>query len=326
MRASSISKKSTAPRRSFDELQESHQFPGQKNKSRNTNRTGLPGPSTSNLSIEQRSLVGVARWPDSRYNEEDSRAQQSYGQSFWNATRKAGSLIANGKISSLEQLWTHVSEWRGKKAGSSSSPFGASRRDPKYNLPRITGLGEKYAYVRDRYANRTDGDIMRNRYNLPPFMQFQIDDEIDGEPISLTKIVISKDAMADRMDEIYAGLRSRNQETLGEPFHIAHTEAVDVPRIMKHAESLYSRALDPDIDDGQALAAMGELHWWLAHAMPDVRGSAAKAELSVRSIAQARGMDLPPFQRGIVPDLEAMTTARSDFVKNYSQMLAWTEI
>ncbi|WP_284427998.1 XopAH/AvrB family type III secretion system effector, partial [Acidovorax sp. SUPP1855] len=313
----------TAPRQGFGEIQNS-QVLKRKKKLHGTNRTGLPGPDTnSNLTRQQQSLVGVARWPDSRYNDENSSKQQSYGRSFWNATRKAGSQIANGKITSLDQLWNHVSDWRGKAAGSSSGTFGSNKRDPRYNLPRVTGVGGRYDYIRERYANRTDGNMRRNLYGLPPSMNFQIEDEINGEPISLTTLVISADVTADRDDEIYTGLRSRGQEQLGEPFHILHTQAADVPRIMEHAESLYSLALDPDIEDGQALQVMGELHWWLAHAMPDVRGSAAKAELSVRSIAQARGMDLLPFPQGFVPDLEAMTTTRFDFVNQYLDVLGW---
>ena len=53
--------------------------------------------------------------------------------------------------------------------------------------------------------------------------------------------------------------------------------------------------------------------------MPDVRGSAAKAELCVRSLAQARGMDLPPFKQSVVPGLEAMTRSREDFVGRYAE-------
>ncbi len=52
--------------------------------------------------------------------------------------------------------------------------------------------------------------------------------------------------------------------------------------------------------------------------MPDTRGSAAKAELCVRSLAQARGMDLPPFKPGFVPDLEAMVRPRADHVNGYA--------
>lgn len=289
---------------------------------RSSAASGLPGPSrSSELTRQQQQLVGVARWPDPRYNNEDARTQQSYGQSFWKATRKAGSRISSGKISSLNELWSHASDWRSQAAGSSSMTFRSNRRDPESNLSRITGLDDRYGYIKDRYADRTDGNIERLPYGLAPQMRFQAHDEIDGESISLTSIVMSTNSNADRTDEMYSRFRANSLVQLGEPFHIDHTDAANVPRIMEHAESLYSHALRPDIDNSQALSTMGELHWWLAHAMPDERGSAAKSEFSVRSIAQARGMDLPPFQHGILPDLEAMTTARSDFVENYPRML-----
>ncbi len=89
-------------------------------------------------------------------------------------------------------------------------------------------------------------------------------------------------------------------------------------RIMEHAESLFSRVLKPSIPHAEALATLGELHGWLSHAMPDTRGSAAKTELCVRSLAQARGMDLPPFKPGFVPDLEAMIQPRAEYVDGYA--------
>lgn len=92
---------------------------------------------------------------------------------------------------------------------------------------------------------------------------------------------------------------------------------------MSHAESLYNRAVDPSIPNDEALTTMGELHWWVTHAMPDDRGSAAKAELAIRSIAQSRGMDLPPYSKGFVPDLEAMTSSRSDFTSTYPSRFDW---
>ncbi len=321
-RASS-SATNTAPRHDFGEIQKSSQLLRQKKKSHGTNRTGLPGPSTSNLTQQQQALVGVARWPDPRYNSENSAAQHSYGQSFWNGTRKAGSRISGGKISSLNELWNHASDWRSKAAGSSSTTFRANSREPTDEKFHSTPLINEYSYIKDRYAERRDGEINRLRFGLPPQMLFQIHDEINGESISLTSIAMSTDLNADRTDEIRERFRSHGLDELGEPFYIDHTAAANVPRIMAHAESLYNHALDPEIDNSQALSTLGELHWWLAHAMPDHRGSAAKSEFCVRSIAQARGMDLPPFQQGIVPDLEAMTTTRSDFVREYSHMLAW---
>jgi avirulence protein len=135
--------------------------------------------------------------------------------------------------------------------------------------------------------------------------------------------VTSTDPTADRESPFYSSLRDAGLWEDGEPFHIEHTAPSEVPRIMAHAESLYSRALDPSVSDPQALTTLGELHWWVAHAMPDDRGSAAKTELSVRSMAQSLGMDLPSFKKGFVPDLEAMTTPRSEFTAKYPAMFDW---
>jgi len=54
--------------------------------------------------------------------------------------------------------------------------------------------------------------------------------------------------------------------------------------------------------------------------MPDKRGSAAKTELCVRALANAHGVELPPFGRGVIPDLEAFVRSRTEFVASYAAM------
>jgi hypothetical protein len=65
---------------------------------------------------------------------------------------------------------------------------------------------------------------------------------------------------------------------------------------------------------------LGDLHYLLAHAMFDPRGSAAKSELFIRSLAIAAGIELPPFKAGFVPDLEAFLSSRENFIANYSNV------
>jgi hypothetical protein len=67
----------------------------------------------------------------------------------------------------------------------------------------------------------------------------------------------------------------------------------------------------------QIVKALGDLHFLLAQATIDFRGSAAKSELFIRSLAASAGLELPPFKRGFVPDLEAFTLLRSHFVDIY---------
>jgi avirulence protein len=279
----------------------------------------LPGPGRpSSLTRRERSLVGVARWPG-ECNGENDRDQQSYGRSFWRATREAGLRISEGQVGSFRELWSLARDWRSRRAGGGARGFDTERVPGQEGM--FTPLNGVYEYLRDRYATRTDGVIEESVVPaLPPSRRFRMEDDIDGRPIALTSIVMSTDPRADRESRLVGILQDAGLSVMGAPFHIDHTAPPDVPRVMAHAESLYSRALDPSVSNAEALATLGELHWWVAHAMPDDRGSAAKTELAVRSMAQSRGMDLPPFRKGFVPDLEAMTTPRAEFVERYAAM------
>lgn len=287
--------------------------------------TGLPGPAPARRpTTEEMSLIGMARWPDPTYNKEEYPSQQAYGRSFWKTTRDAGQQLAQGQIRSLRELWTYAQDWRGSTAQEQGAgKFGiGSQRPPGNVVPHMTKLNGRYAYVRDRYEQRSDGVLLQGRLSGK---QYPIDDSIHGERIKLTSVVLDK-----RWGE--AGFMARYKETRAvreeswDPadselptFRFQHTFPEDARRIMDHAETLFSRAMNPSISSSEALATLGELHWWVAQAMPDSRGSAAKAELCVRALAQARGMDLPPFARGVVPDLEAMTRRREDFVGSYAE-------
>ncbi|POD78434.1 type III effector [Pseudomonas syringae group genomosp. 3] len=276
----------------------------------------LPGPPAhSNLTYYQQSLVGVARWPDPKYNRDDSPHQMEYGRSFFNASRDAGAGIASGEVKSFSQVWALAQRWRAEAAGGDHETFGEnSERYPTYNHTGSTPLAEQYAYILERYKNRTDGELAEEIEGLP-VLEFPLRDEIEGNHMALSTIVMSTDPNANRHDKKYLAL---SHLEAGQPFYIRHTYSADVPKILSHVEKLYEHALDPTISDSKSLKILAEVHWWVANAMPDHRGSAAKTEFSVRAMAMARGMELPPMKNGIVPDLEAMTMPREEFVMRYS--------
>ncbi len=290
--------------------------------------TGLSGPgSASSLPKPEQSLIGLARWPDPAHNKEHDRDHQAYGRSFLEATRDAGTQLSQGGIRSLRELWTYAQDWRGSKASSNDRRdfgVGSQRRDVGVASPDMTSLIGPYTYIRDRYKDR-----YKNRRKDPSdgFLEppehvswrYAVNDSIDGKPIVLSSVSIRTEWDEASAKDYLASLHDENWRGEGPPpFRINHTSLANSQRIMDHAESLFSRALDPSISRSEALTTLGELHWWLSHAMPDIRGSAAKTELGVRALAQARGMDLPPFKHGFVPDLEALTRPREDFVKHYA--------
>ncbi|MEB6536495.1 hypothetical protein MXM51_18390 [Pantoea stewartii] len=276
----------------------------------------LKGPQPSRLVPYQQSLVGVARWPDQRFNRDDSPHQMAYGQSFYNKTRELGLEIAEGSVTNFHELWDKAREWRANMASENAHVF-REERDPNTYKVYGTPLAEQYTYVARKLADRNDLETSPSQYSLPPTKSLQIIGKINGEKIPLTQVTVSTDKNADRMQEPYLSIRQRGFDDIGEPNQMFHTSAEHVPLIMQHVEDLYRKAIDAREPDSKALNTLAEMHWWMAHAMPDKRGSAAKTELCVRSIAQARGMDLGPMKHGIVPDLEAMTMQLKDFMRKY---------
>lgn len=264
----------------------------------------------------------MARWPG-EYNNENDPVQQSYGREFWRASREIGSRIAEGSINTLAQTWEEAQSWRSARASlPESNLFSASRQDRGASV-HFTPLAGEYSYIKDRYSQRSDGVLEPSPLpDIADSRRFTLTDQIDGRPITLTSIVVSTDPNTDRTAEQYSSLRDIGMDALAEPHYIEHTGVEEAQRVMTHAESLFGRATDSSLSKPDTVRTLGELHWWMANAMPDERGSAAKAELTVRSIAQSRGIDLPPFVSGVVPDLEAMTTSREKFSDNYASMFS----
>ncbi|MBW8833238.1 MAG: hypothetical protein JF606_28435 [Burkholderiales bacterium] len=56
---------------------------------------------------------------------------------------------------------------------------------------------------------------------------------------------------------------------------------------------MFANVIRTASSSGNLLYALGDMHWWLVHAMPDDRGSAAKAELAVRALAAAQARQRP---------------------------------
>ncbi|ALU59468.1 MULTISPECIES: XopAH/AvrB family type III secretion system effector [Pseudomonas] len=276
----------------------------------------LQGPQVSRLMPYQQALVGVARWPDPHFNRDDAPHQMEYGESFYHKSRELGASVANGEIETFQELWSEARDWRASRAGQDARLFSSSR-DPNSSRAFVTPITGPYEFLKDRFANRKDGEKHKMLDFLPHSNTFRFHGKIDGERLPLTWISISSDRHADRTKDPYQRLRNQGMNDVGEPNVMLHTQAEYVPKIMQHVEHLYKAATDAALSDANALKKLAEIHWWTVQAVPDFRGSAAKAELCVRSIAQARGMDLPPMRLGIVPDLEALTMPLKDFVKSY---------
>lgn len=101
---------------------------------------------------------------------------------------------------------------------------------------------------------------------------------------------------------------------------LEHTDPELVQPITNHVEHLFEELMGSLPAEDQAIRQLGEIHWWMAHVMPDARGSAARTELRIRAIAGAMGMELPPFEHGVIPDLEAFMTDRETYAEDYANL------
>jgi avirulence protein len=300
----------------------------------------LPGPhKESSLPERQQKLIGVARWPDPEFNQEDSVQNQAYGLDFLKCTRHAGQLLANGKLNNFRELWHHSAEWRASKAFSFDDIYDFRPRPPR-NDQKITDLRNQYRYFLDRISESKNGKRENPRY---PCINIDVDSfqqigQIGDESIPLTCVKVLRNVKFlfgdDKDKDLSPEFVRKNRPYLymallrdGTADTLVHTEPKYINKILDHAETLFSKLTTGQGLQEEKLKILGEMHWWVANAMPDARGSAAKTEFCIRSLANANGIELPPFKRGILPDLDAMDSSMScaDFSANYEDMFEWQD-
>jgi avirulence protein len=95
------------------------------------------------------------------------------------------------------------------------------------------------------------------------------------------------------------------QNNLPATGRMVHTRAEHIPALLGRAQELFTELTTQSLAKDDQMMRLGEMHWLLAQAMPDRRGSAAKSEMVVRSLAHALGHDLPPLRDGVSLDIEA---------------------
>jgi avirulence protein len=279
----------------------------------------------STLSPRSQMLVGVARWPEAHINIETDASQKDYGLAFSNQSIKLGAQIRSGEIRDIHQLWGRCREWRSSRAVAASDPnaedFARSRvGDPETFATRYAD-GERYGFMSERIiAEAAKGERPGMRARVAGLADGGASHAmaatlaLKGETVQLTEVVTCTDAQGRPKP-----LHLADPSTVGK---MIHSDAAHLPALLERADEVFQSLKAPEVEPGQRMRGLAELHWLLAHAMPDARGSAAKSELAVRSMAHAAGMELPPFKRGQVPDLEAFLAPKDEFVENYANLFA----
>lgn len=93
--------------------------------------------------------------------------------------------------------------------------------------------------------------------------------------------------------------------------------------VYRQANALFVSALKAT-ERSDILDRAFEGYWNLVVAAPDIRGSAAKSHYVLHSILLAKGIELPPAQKGLAPDLEAMSRTRDAWVVHARKVFGTT--
>lgn len=112
-----------------------------------------------------------------------------------------------------------------------------------------------------------------------------------------------------------------------------HTPPENIPKILAHVGELHASLFPTVADDSDTpakgaisvapsgldgeirLARVGEMAWWLCHAMPHVRGSASIIEWYIESVLDQCGVSLGKRKEPI--DLAAFRISKDDFVRGF---------
>jgi avirulence protein len=229
--------------------------------------------------------------------QDDFDTASSYGPAAYAFSTKAAQDIKDGRITSADQLWDAARAWRAGLAKVTNASEGSLElffrgRDPNdVQDNAVTPLTGKYLSIAPKVAAEFPalGELGGHLGTIHGV--------IDGKTLDLTTFTLSADEKS--------GL-------------IFHTDPSNLPLIQRQVEDLYRHALDPKTSRADVIKTAAEMHWWLVQALPDPRGSAAKADVFVRSVLEARGIQVPPWKKGVVPDLQALASPESEFVAAYS--------
>lgn len=101
---------------------------------------------------------------------------------------------------------------------------------------------------------------------------------------------------------------------------IFHCPQSNIDLFMKKAEQVYDSILaHPEGTTTQeVLDKIAQLHWYLANIMPTSRGNAAISEMLIVTLLLYHGFYVTPYQSGIIGDMEALTTQKTQFIERFS--------
>lgn len=296
--------------------------------------SALPGPSSSPLSPYQQELVGAARWPDdspqpSNTDKPHSAKVSDHSIKMYTKAREAGSLIAYGQIDCFDALWEYATRWKLSTLNRGNPAYNAFASKRTSGTRFITLIEGPYQCLESRLLNHkaVSNEIMdhhllgKTRVNV-----YRQQGDIHGTLIEMTVISVATNANElsynlQALAKNFGKERAADVVKSDHPNRIEHTNASYLPTIRNHLNQLFSQTINPSLNASQAFDLIARIHWWAASTAPDKRGNAEKSEFVARAMANAHGIELPPFTYGTIPHIEAMLSSEKEFVETYKSLL-----
>ena len=139
--------------------------------------------------------------------------------------------------------------------------------------------------------------------------------DIKGNKISLSKVSIRK--------EKKKLLKKQELKRYQAPI-VYHTGADNAKLAMGYVEELYDAALK-ESDPDQIMEKLGEIFWWICQAKPWRFGDPSIAELLIRTVLDAKGLESPPWNVNLIPWVAvSLEPDVKKFAKNFKNLFEWT--
>ena len=265
---------------------------------------------------------------EAHLDDEDRR----YGAEFHAASKRIGAEIATGTVFSFRQLWGRCRDWR-------VAQFDLARTESRLRECESFGSPAQMRIAFSRLRKLECETPIAGIYNCLHARVLTAAGEDTytrcGERVSrVVQQTVTLDGEVRPLTEVFAYANKNGEATPRQQVPWAgllyggmrHTRVQHLESLDRRVETLFAQTLIvASATPAQRLNQLAEMHWLLAHAMPDYRGSAAKSELAIRSMAMALDMELPPFREHIAPDLEAFVTPLDEFVSKYAREFFETE-
>jgi avirulence protein len=288
------------------------------------------------LTEAQKKQVGqVTDWPGVPAQQQPPAAtKQRYSETFYDSSRQTAQRILDAQqtpgasVPTVLDAWTAARAWRHDVA---SETITNQNTVQQMQTARLSGDDktplelERYGFMGPRIGALGNGPVRLGDIHPDtpaPWQDIDVfDATIVGEGVNGRQIPLSRLTYpAQPLQQ--ADLVQMGRQTQG--VQIVHPDLSEhFPAIHARTSKLYQDAIDPahnTATDQSFVDHAAGMYWWLSQAMPDERGSAAKADHVLHTVFQVQGVQLPPTKPGVVLNLEAIFSNEADFVRRFPEM------